>query len=344
MSNSIQHLSAFQQRGDYTFTRYKPNAVECLDDKRLYHCISGPAIERINRDKKWQVESKLHRLDGPAVECNDSRKYWFVHRIQVGTSTAGYTQKDFENYKKEHNITSSKFSQQENKHIDNTELSATVEIVIDKFKNLASYYNDIFRNRINPHFSTDQKIAYLIQFQEFFLKPTLTISDSPFIATGKNYIFSLEVIPYSSLGNVNITDEFLKHTGKFFALSVNEFGPFTIDLDNLRGFPDKSLLKDIIDFLYYYQAHYNKNSFNFVANLNIVSSEEIKFDYDKERENKHEQFEPDLTPGLSPLDEQQSYYVDFFTKRTDNTGKDVNWEGRENLQFWANLSFQQDFE
>ena len=35
--------------------------------------------------KQWLVNNKLHREDGPAIECGDGRKYWYIngkrHRI-----------------------------------------------------------------------------------------------------------------------------------------------------------------------------------------------------------------------------------------------------------------------
>ena len=49
------------------------------------HRIDGPAVEYANGGKYWYLDGKLHRIDGPAVECADGGKEWYVdgkrHRV-----------------------------------------------------------------------------------------------------------------------------------------------------------------------------------------------------------------------------------------------------------------------
>jgi hypothetical protein len=32
-----------------------------------------------NGDKEWYLNGKLHREDGPAVECSDGAKFWYLN-------------------------------------------------------------------------------------------------------------------------------------------------------------------------------------------------------------------------------------------------------------------------
>jgi len=36
-----------------------------------------------NGDKRWYLNGKLHRTDGPAVEYSDGTKYWFLNNERV---------------------------------------------------------------------------------------------------------------------------------------------------------------------------------------------------------------------------------------------------------------------
>jgi hypothetical protein len=51
----------------------------------MRHRIDGPAVECADGYKAWYVDGKRHRLDGPAIEWADGCKAWFVdgklHRI-----------------------------------------------------------------------------------------------------------------------------------------------------------------------------------------------------------------------------------------------------------------------
>ena len=53
-------------------------------DKRWYlngklHRTDGPAIEWIDGSKSWYLNGKLHRTDGPAIEYADGTKQWFLN-------------------------------------------------------------------------------------------------------------------------------------------------------------------------------------------------------------------------------------------------------------------------
>ena len=43
------------------------------------HRLDGPAVERASGDKSWFVNGKLHRLDGPACEWADGAIEWYVN-------------------------------------------------------------------------------------------------------------------------------------------------------------------------------------------------------------------------------------------------------------------------
>lgn len=74
--------------------------------------------------------------------------------------------------------------------------------------------------------------------------------------------------------------------------------------------------------------------------VKVKASTDPGFDYDRSRENRDFQFEPDGTPGLSPLDMQQSYDTDLSLPDVDKVQKEIDtldWHGRENLQLWTSL-------
>jgi len=58
---------------------YKDRALTKL------HRLDGPAVEYADGSKMWYVDGQLHRLDGPAFEAADGCKYWYVdgqlHRL-----------------------------------------------------------------------------------------------------------------------------------------------------------------------------------------------------------------------------------------------------------------------
>ena len=59
-------------------------------DKRWYlngklHRVDGPAIEYADGDKYWYLNGKRHREDGPAIEFANGSKFWYLddklHRV-----------------------------------------------------------------------------------------------------------------------------------------------------------------------------------------------------------------------------------------------------------------------
>ena len=54
-----------------------------LDDK--LHRVDGPAVEWSDGTKRWFLNGKQHRVDGPAIEYADGSKYWCLndkrHRV-----------------------------------------------------------------------------------------------------------------------------------------------------------------------------------------------------------------------------------------------------------------------
>jgi hypothetical protein len=55
----------------FNFTKSWYNA------KQQLHREEGPALECLNRYKMWYINGKLHREDGPAVEFSDGTKKWY---------------------------------------------------------------------------------------------------------------------------------------------------------------------------------------------------------------------------------------------------------------------------
>jgi hypothetical protein len=51
-----------------------------LDEK--FHRIDGPAVEWTNGHKSWYLNGIRHRTDGPAMEYTDGSKYWYLHGTQ----------------------------------------------------------------------------------------------------------------------------------------------------------------------------------------------------------------------------------------------------------------------
>jgi hypothetical protein len=54
-----------------------------VDDK--LHRLDGPAVEWSDGLKSWWVDGKRHRLDGPAIEWTDGIKEWWVNHKQYQT-------------------------------------------------------------------------------------------------------------------------------------------------------------------------------------------------------------------------------------------------------------------
>ena len=53
----------------------------CINGK--YHRTDGPAIEWADGSKSWYLNGKCHRTDGPAIEGADGYKAWHLNGQQV---------------------------------------------------------------------------------------------------------------------------------------------------------------------------------------------------------------------------------------------------------------------
>ncbi len=76
--------------------RVKMNKPECITnsygDKKWYlngkyHREDGPAIEFASGTKGWYLNGKRHREDGPAYEYTNGRKRWYLNDEQVNPET-----------------------------------------------------------------------------------------------------------------------------------------------------------------------------------------------------------------------------------------------------------------
>jgi hypothetical protein len=56
-----------------------PDKVIWENEQGEYHREDGPAIECNNGDKFWYINGKLHRDDGPAIKLNNARKTWCIN-------------------------------------------------------------------------------------------------------------------------------------------------------------------------------------------------------------------------------------------------------------------------
>lgn len=54
------------------------NVLEYYDYDRGLHRIDGPAIECNDGSKYWYINGKRHRVDGPAIEWADGYKAWYI--------------------------------------------------------------------------------------------------------------------------------------------------------------------------------------------------------------------------------------------------------------------------
>ena len=56
----------------------KGNKFWC-NSKGEYHREDGPAVECVNGTKIWYINGKLHRLDEPAIEYFNDDKFWYIN-------------------------------------------------------------------------------------------------------------------------------------------------------------------------------------------------------------------------------------------------------------------------
>jgi hypothetical protein len=47
-----------------------------------FHREDGPAVEWTSGTKEWFLNGKFHRVDGPAIEYADGSKYWFLNGVE----------------------------------------------------------------------------------------------------------------------------------------------------------------------------------------------------------------------------------------------------------------------
>ena len=52
-----------------------------LNDK--LHREDGPAVEHTDGGKEWWLHDERHREDGPAIEWPDGDKWWYLHGEEV---------------------------------------------------------------------------------------------------------------------------------------------------------------------------------------------------------------------------------------------------------------------
>jgi len=102
---AIEYLNERGQRH-----RLDGPALEYPDGTKVWyqndklHREDGPAVEYADGGRTWYVNDEIHRLDGPAVEWGNGDKWWWVHSNFIGDSKDGFTQEDFEKWKKEHGL------------------------------------------------------------------------------------------------------------------------------------------------------------------------------------------------------------------------------------------------
>ena len=52
------------------------------------HRVDGPAVECADGSSSWWLNGNLHRVDGPAVEWHTGSRQWFLNDVE-------YTEEDF---------------------------------------------------------------------------------------------------------------------------------------------------------------------------------------------------------------------------------------------------------
>jgi hypothetical protein len=61
---------------------YSDGVIRYYNTKGMLHREDGPAVECPNDHKEWYINGQLHREDCPAIELTDGRKqYWFNDRV-----------------------------------------------------------------------------------------------------------------------------------------------------------------------------------------------------------------------------------------------------------------------
>ena len=60
-----------------------PDGTKAWRLRSKLHRIDGPAVEHADGSKKWCLNGAVHRTDGPAWEGADGSKMWFLDGKQV---------------------------------------------------------------------------------------------------------------------------------------------------------------------------------------------------------------------------------------------------------------------
>ena len=64
--------------GDSGTTRWYKDAK-----MTILHRVGGPAVECNNGYRNWRLNGELHRTTGPAIECVDGDKLWYLDGQQL---------------------------------------------------------------------------------------------------------------------------------------------------------------------------------------------------------------------------------------------------------------------
>ena len=60
-----------------------PNGTKRWYLNGKYHREDGPAVEYANGGKEWHLNDECHREDGPAIELANGNKRWFLNGKEI---------------------------------------------------------------------------------------------------------------------------------------------------------------------------------------------------------------------------------------------------------------------
>lgn len=107
--------------------------------------------------------NELHNPNGPSIEREDGTKYWFVNGRFVGKSNDEFTDEDFENYKREHNITSSlKLSWRTH---ENFEANATGWLISSPPDNYLTQYAVVEEEGLSYHYTPPRVLLHVYRWE-----------------------------------------------------------------------------------------------------------------------------------------------------------------------------------
>jgi len=75
---NIKETTVIEGGVKYTIYTYSTGSKWCDVNGKL-HRKYGPAIERTDGSKEWWLNNKVHRIGGPAVERADGCKGWYLN-------------------------------------------------------------------------------------------------------------------------------------------------------------------------------------------------------------------------------------------------------------------------